>query len=132
MKHDFTKPGYYRTLRGEKVYVPDLPKSLLDAIRAKLQDDECFVPVIEDDGGLYWVSATGRYYHNLPDSRDLIEPWRDPVVVEGFVCVYPEAGEFLLWKTRQEAYRCKNHSALRRIRYTEGQGITDITDEVVS
>lgn len=130
-KHDFTKPGYYRARSGDKVYVIGMtPQDILAA------NGQRIIGMFFDHGGsaLDRWSADGRWDCNdLQSSYDLIEPWTDPVVIEGWVNVYKiDDDKLWIYSTREAADRVSSSYAridCRKIRYTQGVGIVDITEE---
>lgn len=118
------KPGYYRTRDGRKVqvlfvYPPELarPRPVIGIVCC---DDGGFYEMDWMKNGLRGVDHVGR--------EDLISEWQEPRVVEGWVNV-SEYG-FYGWQTKEIALSNNPGGiATRKLRYTEGKGIEDITEE---
>jgi len=123
---DFTQPGFYRMRNGQKAEVLGYVKGWVIGF---VHDDR------EPDGYVnYWLKNGRSMGEETVKGDDLIAPWVEPketVVIEGWInvstkgisCVYPSVMEA---DVAQNGYRYD----CRKIRYTEGVGIVDITDKV--
>ena len=69
--------------------------------------------------------VTGNIGGGVFDSNnDLIEPWKDPIVHEGWFNFYRD-GDAWSHKTKEKAdkYNCKNRITCIKIKFTEGDGL---------
>ena len=131
-KHDFTKPGYWKTKGGEKVIVYGIvPEEIREEGFVIAGAAKTFGVTSWRLNGKFWLDEDAEQ----GDSMDLLEPWTDPVTVEGWVNVYNTEKEspphFYIHQDKEDADRLRNDNRIdcRKIRYVQGKGIVDVTEE---
>lgn len=119
MTFTITKPGEYRTRGGKKAVVLGKNPS------AK---DYTWIGYIGEDAGLWHKSGECAHRAIFPE-YDIISEWREPVTVEMWVSMY-SAGIIVHYDEHTAKHRASSNClATRKIRYTEGGKIEDVTEE---
>tara|TARA_R110000744_G_scaffold13679_4_gene39632 strand:+ start:189 stop:551 length:363 start_codon:yes stop_codon:yes gene_type:complete len=91
--------------------------------------DDHMIVYHEDDGSTWYHNLDGTFEGNVHKHRDLIEPWKEPRTIDGWVNVYDnDNGERLHFghvedKESQAKSMATLHGAVKTIKisYTEGE-----------
>lgn len=120
------KPGYYETRLHEKAEVESIGKTYLFGCSAD------GLPCAWHKDGKFIADESPHGMH----PQDLIGPWQEklkPVSLAFWIVIYPSPDENGVrvcgYPERPTRLAGPSPAIMRRVRYEEGKGITDITEE---
>lgn len=102
---------YYKTRDGRRAYVAE--RSPFATTRG-----DRWIGLFETGGAHSW-RADGMSYTETASALDLVEEWREPVRVSGFVNVYPDGFTSPVYPTRSRADLAADEQRIACI-YIEG------------
>ncbi len=118
----FTIGSQWKTRGGWRAIVVRIP-------RFDGEDFVCFHDMSYNEIDTYRHFEDGRYAgHSTRGRHDLIEPWQEPVVHEGWINVHKLYTEMYFYNRRENADADKDEGnseriACIKIKFTEGEGL---------
>lgn len=120
-KQILSEPGFYRLWDGQKAQIIAVQHNYAFG----LVDDK---PSIWRIDGIHMGQAGSSGVLNSRVSYRIVGKWEEPIEKWVAICYAPEAGKFLrLYDEPENIDSLKPVMEWRKIRYTKGQGIEDIT-----
>lgn len=96
----YSGPGYYRTANGKRALVGQVSEGVLRSLSGIVYEKDN----INVEEVIRTWAENGSCYVN--SSYDLVDVWVEPVVIEGFLNIYPSSKEgyyVVFYKNKEEA-----------------------------